>query len=303
MNLNKYTLLLLVSLFTLSLNAQYIYPDKDKCEELKTRTLIVKIFDEKKQADITINEAIADVFKNNWTLCPVIFKTNKEIKKMVKGLESQYAILAFGEEGKANVDFDPAIEPDYSQFDFTKTLMSLYYLKEGEKEFDLVNITTIATANKNLVKSDYLFVVQQLNLLINSALQGIQAKDYFNIDREKASLISKTLLIPDELVKDNEKEKIINFYKDKFQRIKTRELEQIIVEKANDKAYVKIIWSEQHNSFVWVAVNAQDGKILGLISLAPAKFTTPFPANNILKIKTLANLIKPEVQKKNNKYL
>ena len=300
----KIYLVLFVLFFQkISINAQYLFPDKKNCEELKKRTLLVKIFDEKSQADITINQAIKEVFNENWKFSPLLFKTAKEIKKMVKGSESLYLILAFGEEGTTTVDFNPADENDYSQFDFTSTSMSLYYLKEVGKKFELLKVTTVYTANKNLVKSDYLFVAQQFNLLVNAALTGLPSKEYFIISRETDSLKSKTLLIPAELLKENEKDKIGSYYKDKFEIIKSKDLEKLILEKPLDKAYVKIIWSEQHSFFVWVAVNANNGKILGLISLAPTKFTSPFETNNIIKIKTLGNIVKPEVQKKTNKYL
>jgi hypothetical protein len=115
-------------------------------------------------------------------------------------------------------------------------------------------------------------------------------------------LTSSTLIIPKEYIKEKEVSKVGDYYTHPLELVDLDKYQDIILEKKDEMAYVKIIWSIQHELYLWVTVSAVDGKILSQTSFGGVKFGSHQDADDIIKVKHLGYAANLRAQEFNHKY-
>ena len=292
--------------------SQYPYPDKDLCEELKKRTLVVELLDETDETKTILNNALKEEF-GAWDICPVVFKTSEEVSAILDARDTQFALLTQDNAVQRNIrtrKLDekgrlmhgpglPSNEQDYVAFTFSYYSFELL-LPTGKK--DPENITTIGFANGELSRIDYLYLVQQLNRLLSSSLSGSASSEYYDAEQGVAKISASKLIFLKDFFKEKEVAEIPKFLEVEFELLDMDEYQQVILGRESGKSYAKIIWSNQANIYVWVVVNAEDGEILGQQGFGGVKFGKTHDANDIIKVKHLKYVTNVNAQKFNSKY-
>ena len=164
------------------------------------------------------------------------------------------------------------------------------------------DITSIGLASSDLSSIDYLYVVQQLNLLIKASIEETPMKDYYNVERNISKCKELNLIILKDFIKEKDKSNLNTYYKNKCELVDYKTYENAILNKMQDVAYTKIIWSNQHKIYVWVVVNAENGETLSLLSFGGVKFGRSHEANDIIKVKHFKYIESKGGQKFNDKY-
>ena len=294
--------------------SQYIYPDQDLCEELKQRTLLVQLLDETDEASKALNNALRDEFEA-WNLCPVEFKSNAQVEEILNSRNTKYAVLTqdnavqkdirsrnVDQNGKLIIGSgteDGVFKQFYTAFSFSYYNFDLL-LPTGKKKPE--TITSITFANPELSRIDYLYLVQQLNRLIESSLVGTKSGDYMDPESNVSKIEKSKLIFLKDFFKEKEIGDISKYYESPYELVDMERYQEVILEKEPGLCYAKIIWSNQINMYIWVVVNAADGQILAQQSFGGVKFGSSHDADDIIKVKHLKYVTNVKAQKFNNKY-
>lgn len=270
--------------------AQFHYPKQEYAKELKNRTLIVELFEEVSAVEKATNEDLKKSFKENWNFCLVEFKYRDEIEKIDSNQRSQYALLRHEYKNTAiqsverdekawqhpqpktvaGVTYhDPGVsyEKVKNGKSYTRTIgrltsyhLNLYLFRESKNS----KIFSVGFVHYFLNELDYLFAIQQMQNHLNSSNNGIPGKDFYNVDQNLAELEKKTLLLEKEHLQFKEEEVP---YEYAYKVVSEDEYKTALLKKDNNYIYSKLIWSDQHPAFAYVAVDAASGKILSLITM------------------------------------
>lgn len=293
--------------------AQYIYPEQELCEELKQRTLAVQLLSGDDETTQNLNSALKEEFQA-WTITPVLFKSADEIAQIMDARDTQYAILIQDDavkEDKRSRTVDQngrlvvgpgngaTFKQYYTAFSFSYYNFQLLLPTEKKKPEE---ITSIGFANGELSRIDYLYLVQQLNRLIRSSLDGVPSSDYYDPEKAIAKIEASKLLLLADLFREKEISDIPSNYDHDFEVVDMDRYQDAILNKEAGSCYAKIIWSNQINLYEWIVVNAENGEILSQLTFGGVKFGASHEANDIIKVKHLKYVTNKMAQKVNNKY-
>lgn len=312
----KKALTILAVAFSCSVYAQYEYPDKELCEELKNRTLVIQLLEETSDTEKYLNNALKEVF-SSWELTPVEFMTWESISDILDSKNTDYALLLQDEELREDIRSRSVDEYGKKVFgaassETGKMAFKQYYVAFtfSYYNFDLIlttskkekYITSVGFANGDLSKIDYLFLYQQLNNLIGSSLNDVPAKEFYNVEENIAACKENKLVLLRDFFKEKDIPKIEENYPHKYELVDFAGYQDVILNKSEKVMYSKIIWSNQINMYEWVAVDAQTGKILSQMTFGGVKFGRDHEANDIIKSKHLKFITNKTAQKINSKY-
>lgn len=309
----KYSLILTTLFFTvLSTFAQNPYPDQEDAAKVLERTLVVQLLNEGSETAKFRNDALREVFMENWTLTPIAFKNNYEIKKLKSSkTKDKYVFLTQSDEMAEDIRTSSGkgrnknglksgsfgnkyVAFSFSHYDF--------FLEIMEKKRRPTVITTIGMANGELLKPDYLYLCQQLRLLVESSAKGIEEKEFYNVNENINFITNNKLLLLKDFFKEKDLDNIPSKYGYKYELVDYEKYEDIILNKEKGYAYVKIIWSTQHSLYMWITVNSEDGTIKSIMGFGGVKFGSHHDANEIIKAKHLNYISNAKMQNFNNKY-
>lgn len=320
----KYFLLLFFLSF--SLTAQYEYPIKENVDVVMNSTLAIQLLAEDDEFGKYANTAVKEIFNENWKLTEVVFMSKAEIEKLKSSKDSKYAYLTHDNEllvetrSRFNRSYEgmraqtisntsgpsrTSVSRVYSLSRIKHVAFTFAYYSYnleiiGKKK--PISVTKIGFANGELFKIDYLFLVQQLTHLLESANNGISQKEYYNIERNIEKIKNSQLMLPKKFFKEKDLEKMDSFYEFDYNLVDAEEYLNVILNKAVGKTYVKIIWSQQHSMYLWVVVNAEDGSIISQTGFGGVKFGVNHEANDIIKAKHLKYITNNKAQKFNSRY-
>lgn len=204
--IKKYFYLLLVAVFVIpkSSFAQYNIPSKESSDKLKSRTLLVEMFDDNSESSNEYNKVIQSSFKDVWTYTPVEFLPTKDFQIKIASGDDKYAVFhpynakyTFTTQYEKNNSImnnpyswqksnkEPVISNIswlagqwnwvYESFGFGISLLSPTAIKSKEQPICLVLF-----ANDIITSSDLLFTTQQLTALVNAGAKNISGLDYYN---------------------------------------------------------------------------------------------------------------------------
>ncbi|MGV8828770.1 MAG: hypothetical protein ACWA6U_10665 [Breznakibacter sp.] len=306
---------LLIALFaTLSLGAvaQYTFPEKALLEEMQNRTLAVQLLEGNDEPTTHLNNALKEVFLENWKWSPVEFHTVSQIESILKDKNTKYAVLSQQDAlreivGVGHMDSQGRVShvgggignPGFAYSAFT---FSYYNFKLALPTTSKpVTITKIGFANGDLSRIDYLFLAQQLNWLISASLNEVPGKEFFNVERNIEECKSKKIAFLKDFFKEKKLNKVGEYYEHPHELVDFDQYQDIILSKKPGYAYNKIIWSTQLNMYAWIVADAETGRTISLLTFGGVKFGRHHDANDIIKISHL-KYITSKMQSINNKY-
>ncbi|WP_209400502.1 hypothetical protein [Pseudozobellia sp. WGM2] len=318
----KNLLSLAILFFSLSLFAQYEYPEKKNADIVLQSTLAVQLLNDDDAFGKSANAAVQQIFEENWKLTEVVFLSKTEIEKLKASKDSKYAYLTHDEgllkETRMNhISTDPNSTTfgrsfgmgvnaptksiSYQRVAFTFAYYSYNLEIIGTKKKP-ESVTQIGFANGELSKIDYLFLCQQLTHLIDSAAKEVPQKEYYSIERNIEKNQNSQLILPKAFFKDKDLEKMNSYYEYDFELVDVEKYQNVILNKEKGKTYVKIIWSHQHSMYLWTVVDAEDGAIIAQTGFGGVKFGKNHKANEIIKAKHLKYITSKMAQKVNSRY-
>ncbi|MBL3658546.1 hypothetical protein [Fulvivirga sediminis] len=287
----------LVLPFCTSLQAQNYYPDEEVANEALNRTLAIQTFNSDGEYGESLSKAFKDIFTKEWKLSDVEFMTAKEMEAAKTNKSSDYVFLSHSAMSLEIIERNlKALDRTVFTFSFFNFSLDLYDTKRP------TNVTEIGFANEELTKIDFLYLCQQLHLLLKNSADGVASSDFYNIDENIEDLQKSTLLMPEQFFREKDIAKMDSYYENKYEILNPEKFEEAVLNKADDTCYIKIIWSNQHNAYTWITVDAADGSIRSLMSFGGVKFGRNHDANDIIKAKQLSNILKKFPQKVNSKY-
>jgi len=308
--------LLIAVLVCITLNSfgQYVLPKKADAEKVLKSKLIVQLLDEKSDVDKNYNICMKTSFEKNWKLTELAFMDKEEIDKILKSKKEGYAILSqsdaerklvrtkyMGPDGKM-VSFAEA-PVGSSKVEFTKLLFSYYNFKldviQGSK---IIEVTNLGFANGELTSVDFLFLCQQLTQLLDFAVKSPDAKNYSNVDANLEKCKKSKLILLKDFFREKDQAEMKSYCDYDFKLVDRVEYQDIILNQNPGNAYVKIIWSNQHQNYIWVVVDAENGKILARTAFGGVKFGTYQSADDIIKAKHIKYVYNKTAQNLNNRY-
>ncbi|MEP1094045.1 MAG: hypothetical protein ABJG78_02985 [Cyclobacteriaceae bacterium] len=312
----KRILILLLLAVTSQAFAQYEYPDKELCEELKKRTLAIQLLEETGDTEKNLNNALKKIFAE-WDLTPVEFMGWDAIAEILDSKNTSYALLLQNDELRKDIrsrEVDQygrkvvgATDPNSNKMAFKQYYEAFTF---SYYNFDLLlttkkkekSITSVGFANGDLSRIDYVFLYQQLSRLIQSSLNDIPTDEFYNVASNIETCKNSKLVLLRDFFSEKDVPKIDDYYEFEYELVDFESYQDVILNKAENMSYSKIIWSNQINMYEWVVVDAKSGSILSQLTFGGVKFGRNHDANDIIKSKHLKYITNKTAQKVNNKY-
>ena len=282
---------------------QYLFPKKELCEQLKTRTLAVQLFDETNPALKPFNDAIRKAYTEEWKLTPVEFVSLQKKDELLNAGDTKYA-LAYPSNVVTTytqefIDRDTRITKFEREFNFSHFDVYLVLITSPGKS---TNITSVSFINEDVLPGELFFAAEQLHLLVNAALNDRTGKAFYDAEKNIEYIKSKTFLLPAEFFKEKDLPKMAEKYEHPFKISDLKELNEVILSKNAQYVYPKIIWSNKHRVYGWITVGAEDGAVRSFMAFSGLATGTNEKANEVLKPGQLNNALNKMMQKVNNKY-
>lgn len=314
---------LLVSLWSFLLYGQYPYPKQDLAQLVKSRKLAVQLLPEESEVESAMNLVLKEAFDENWEFGEVVYLPLAAFNKLKKSSAEDYAFLAQRErlnedlryemeymdgslagrvKGTSNSKDDLAAY-EFSSYEFKEVQLDyydfiLYIYEEKREKF----VTTVSFVNSELAKHDYLFLCQQLKLLISYSADGYPASQYqeTEVNLEYLSELQTHFLI--NYLKDEEVSHFYKYYDYGFKIINYVDYVNVILSKKPGTAYIKILFAMQQNKYMWGIVDSETGRVLSLNGLGDYKFSGTFDADKLVNPMHIRASTEINIQQVNNYY-
>ena len=282
--------------------AQFIRADHKKARLLKSRPLIVALFDAEEEAGILCdslhmvwyNEAIRKIFTQYWTLSDsIIFMGSQRVASVIASKSHDYVIFSAGpsregQQSSSDIFWFPSftfmlyLSEDGRRFDSKMVDRSLYsspLMPDMEMTGQLFRgkyIFKLSFSGLALSENDLIFTIKTFVSKIEKALAdkspkgGIYAK---KIPKEiSATLKDKILLIPDDLVPEGmDRELAGRYYKHPFRIATQEEIEAAISLNTENTAYLHYLWSDRERMYLGTVIDAHSGELLGTLGPGAAR--------------------------------
>jgi hypothetical protein len=305
------------------LSAQYPFPDIKHAQLALDRTLAIQLLPEETEVEAAMNQAIRETFTAHWQLGSIQFFSPKEFSKKIKQRSNEFVFLGQGERlsedlrlqmkyvdgsfeswvsGTTN-DPEPLDIQEVEQFNFDMIRLSYYdfelSLFDGRSEKILTHISYV---NDELAKHDYLFLCQQLQLLINASVNGIMRADFMDVAENIRKVKDNTNVLLKDYFSSDEQNIIPGFFDAPYEIQHFKLYTDTILQLKKDSNYIKLIFSYMHNKYMWILVNAADGQIISVNEISDYKFAGTYPAQNLIKARYLKDATDENQQLLNNYY-
>lgn len=299
------------ALISTSVFSQYTYPEKEYSEEIKNRILAVQLLEGKNENERSLNNALKTAFLD-WTLTPVEFKSWEQMGQIIDKNNTQYAILMqedelrndirmrrVDEKGKKTFLYVPKSGRNYYS-DFSFAFHNFTLVLPMKKKLE--EVTAIGFANSDLSASDYSFLLQQLNLLVNNSLNDTPQSEHYNIVENLALLKDYKLILLQDFFKEKDIPKIADVYENEYGLVDFTSYQDIILNKNENTCYSKFIWSNQAKTYVLAIVDSSNGRILAQVEFDKNQMKKEQKAEGILSHKDIEAIVNLRIQKGNNYY-
>jgi hypothetical protein len=263
--------------------AQFRYPKPQYVEELKKRTVVVALFNEKTEVEKLANEYIKKYFAEYWKLTPVEFRGIDEVVKLFDSNDQRYAIIVHesGDHDMEGVrrmrngvrESKPTVVATLSFYAIT-----LYLVTDNEELLDPVFQVTFV--HSLLQPVDYVFALQQFNNHLLSVDQGLTSKEFFPIKENLEILKTRTLMLERGFM-EVEEDEIGEVYKHPYTVFSSDTFNNKILETEEGFVYPKLIWAPAGPAYMFAVTDAATGKIYSLVALGGVnrtKFGTTRPS-------------------------
>lgn len=294
--------------------SQYVYPKKENAEKVLGNKLSIQLLDEKTESEKYLNQALKDVFMNNWKLTEIVFLDKNEINKLKNSKQDGYTFLTqndklredirsgyMSSDGRMHkIGFGNAgdLKFDYTAFTFSYYDFNLEIINNNK----LTQVTKIGFANGELSKIDYLFLCLQIKNLIENAAKDIPSNVFYDVERNIEKCKNSKLILLKDLFKEKDQTEIKSLYEFEYELVDRDKYQDIILNQEKSQSYVKIIWSHHHEMYMWIVVDAENGSIISQMGFGGVQFGKNHSANEIIKAKHLKYITNKTSQKINSKY-
>ncbi len=303
-------------------HSQYPYPKRELADLVSSRTLAVQLLYEDSEVEISLNQAIKEAFNENYEgKCEYYFPP--EIEKLKRKNRDEYTFLTQPEFLKDDIRLDITYvdgtfqywidggltnpsdlgRSEIESFEFERIQLDYYQfmLTTFQNKKEKV-VTTVILPNGWLGKHDFQFVAQQINLLVSHSRDGVMRSDFVDVSQNIEYIKSSKCYFLSDYFQEEVLENFVNYYSFPNKLVFYAEYQSIIQEKPKDTTYIKILFSFQHNKYVWVIVKAENGQVLAINDIGDYKFTGTFDANNLIKPRHLKFSLNEDTQLLNNYY-
>jgi hypothetical protein len=291
--------LIIISIFlfmTFQSVAQFIRADHKKASLLKSRPLIVALFDAEEEADILCdslhmvwyNETIRKIFTQYWTLSDsIIFMDSKSVASIIASKSHDYVIFSAGpsregQQSSGDIFWFPSftfmlyLSEDGRRFDSKMVDRGLYsspLVPDMEMTGQLFRgqyILKLSFPGMAISENDLIFTIKTFVSKIEKALiekkpkGGIYAK---KIPKEiSATVKDKILLIPDDLAPEGiDRELAGKYYRHPFRIATQEEIEVAISLHTENTAYLHYLWSDRERMYLGTVIDAHSKELLGTL--------------------------------------
>jgi hypothetical protein len=284
--------------------SQYRFPEKENCEQLKSRTLAVLLFDESDPNSKPYNDAIKKAYSEEWKITPVEYVSRAQYDEIVSTGNTKYAAIY---QADVTLIYTQEYTREYKHY---KT----EYSREFQfKHFDVIlnlitapgkttKVTGITFCNSELLPSEFFYAGQQLQRLVSASLENRTGKAYYDAEINVPYIKSKKFLIPKEMFRESDIQKLGEKYEYPYEVTDYLTMDSLVLAKSPDYVYPKIIWSDQHRAYGWISISTADGAVLSFMGFSGLAVGTNEKPNEVLKPGNLRNAVNMMMQKTNNKY-
>ncbi|MFY0689028.1 MAG: hypothetical protein JXQ90_17795 [Cyclobacteriaceae bacterium] len=317
----KNLIIICLCLMAIRVYAQYPYPDPDDVKYIKDKALAVQLLEEETEVEAALNTVLKEIFDAEWELGVVEYFSPKEFESAKRKSTEQYFFLDQEDRLSDRIRFDfsyidgslknlimgaseaaDALEKEALQnyscgelsLDYADFTLSVF---DGKKERVLTHVTFM---NDMVLKHDYLFLSQQLQHLLKSALSGVMRANYLNHERNIDVLTNSTFLLPMEYF-ESTVSLVDKTLETDYEVLEFVDYQSKILNKALG-VYFKVVFSYQHNKYMWLMVDARDGQILSVNECGVYKFSGTFTPPQLIKPRTLKLAFDMEFQLLNDYY-
>ena len=300
--------------------AQYPFPKKELADLVLDRTLVVQLLSEETALEELMNQGLKEAFEDYPN---VVFASLKELNGLKRKNLENYAYLTqperLTETIRLNVKYvDGSLEylvggtlsnptpvmsdaikmhtVDKINLDYMGFVLSVFTGKKEEV------VTMITFVNSELAKHDYIFLRQQMELLLKSSSAGTMRANYVDEQANIVQLTSRFSYYLKDYFTDVELDQIAENHDQGYKVVNYKDYLEPILNKTEFVAYIKLIYSFMHNKYMWVMVEATSGKILAVNEIGDYKFAGEFEASELIKARHLKYSFHEPTQLLNNYY-
>lgn len=288
----KSTLFLILILFGLQSQSQFLRADYKKAELIYHRPVVVPLYDladAKDECDSThmtwYNETMKEIMPKYWELNDsVIFMDKRMITSIIGSRSPEYAVFSArpSQEGQQSSNeiywyrsftFMLFLSEDGMRLDPNIVDRNSPLIADTEDGGHLLRgryIFKLSFANKSLSKNDIIFAIRQFTDKVNLALERRYSKK--GVFAQKipkavtATLQQKTLLIPNDLDPEGIDEKAIEkYYKHPFKIASQEEIEEARNTCTENTAFLHYLWSDNERMFLGCVIDTQTGELLAVL--------------------------------------
>ncbi len=299
---------------------QYPYPDEDLAVMALNRNLVVKLYDNESAVESAMNMALKEAFSETGQ---VIFLKPKEFEKTLKSKDNSFIYLDqkqdIGEDLRLEMQYldgtmenwvngsllnpPPVASAEVKNFQFDRIILDYHwfdlFLFDGKRKKFLTSITF---PNGMLAKHDFIFLRQQIDLLLNTSASGVMRANYMDVESNVDELSTLTCIYPRGFFTPDEADLVEENHETPYRLVAFEEYLNTILDKEKGMAYSKLVYSVQHNKYMWVMVKAEDGRILAINEIGEGKFSGEYDAEQVIKARQLKYSFHLPTQLLNNYY-
>jgi len=277
MTTKLFYLLLFVSNLSFS---QFYFPTKKETTTVLNTKLAVELLEEFDDINKQLNEDIKLEFIENWKHSTVEFFTPSQLQEKLESKDDNYCYLTHRKtvdqsERIRTRNTKPLGTPNNTEIRTRYIAFTFAYYPYGLRRFvngELELITSIGFTESSLSKLDYVFLVQQLNRLIEFPAKGKNSNEYYGSIQENSDKVkSSTLLILKDFFKEKDLKKMDSHYKYSFELVDFKRHEEAIVNREKGKTYLKILRSNLLDVYIWSVIDCETGRVLSQMSFGGIK--------------------------------
>lgn len=310
-------------------HAQLEFPNQKDAVEFKKRPLIVELQEEdpatlKKYAKkpeslqdykdgIVAHNALVKSMatRENWKLSEKIeFKTTSQINALIKSGDESYSLLHTGFHLKSQRT-NSNLVTYYNVYTYAAFLIE--DAGSIEKETLKKELFSVSLRNNYLSQTDLKILFKIFNNYIEMAIKGGSKSDLYTIETNLEAIQYETLLIDKQSIDATEADVKVE-YPYAFKIVHREEIDKAINEADSTYFFPMLIWSDAHNYYLFITVNAGTGllqskmgvggvhSIVGVTYKYTTTFQTLFSYNSYLNLtpKIIGTIAGKGAQKVNN---
>jgi hypothetical protein len=266
--MKKYFLLSMVMCFLGFAEAQFVIPERANAEKLTKRKLMVAMLDDEND-NRRLNEYLKTTITDMWKYGAVEFINDPlDIPEKVAGKKSEYAVMYFSSGSASILGWATVGNSRELGINGSQTNVRTYAMTERfhtsffsmrvslpDKEMEVIEV---GVPTSKIDSTDIVFFAQQLRLLIDASLSG---EDILALGKTFSQFEKKKLYINEADLTAKGIETLKKNTKHDFEFLNAAEFKKLVLDKAQEGCYVKVIYCQEMKRNVIAAVEIKTGRV------------------------------------------